>query len=135
MRASAWTVPRMLAERQLAYFVAPFADSVRRARAGRHPHACNRVLLAIGACARRRDDATMTNADVHIVMRVRPHHLSMPQAGRNLRDVLDHAGVIIRLRTLVNLAVEQGTEILWVRQLLCICLHRQRPPLSWTIID
>ena len=50
----------------------------------------------------------------------------MPQAGRNLRDVLDHAGVIIRLRALVDFAAEQRIEILGMRQLLRMGFHCQR---------
>lgn len=50
----------------------------------------------------------------------------MPQAGCNLRDVLDHAGVMIRLRALVDFAAEQRIEILGMRQLLRISLHCQR---------
>lgn len=53
---------------------------VEREQGGTHMLAI-RVLLAIGACARRGDDATMTNADVHIVMRVRPHHLACHRLG------------------------------------------------------
>lgn len=105
---------------------AAIADSVRRARAGRHPHACNTCAFGHRSMCtpRRRCDYDKCGCP-HRNARSTPSP-GMPQAGRNLRDVLDHAGVMIRLRALVDFAAEQRIEILGMRQLLRISLHCQR---------